>query len=231
MQALIASGREHGYAYFISKWGADSPRWGNPLVTNYTEPFNGRPPPGWSERTPVADAAPLRWDIINHVAQAIRAERYLEIGVSDGSCLRQIQVKERWGVDPSPDTEGVKAATVYVPKTSDDFFAELAERAGRFDLIFIDGDHRADQVYREVTSAIQLLTPRGIILLHDCNPHTEEMQEVPLRSGYQWTGDVWKAIARLRSEGEHTVNVVASDFGVGIVLPHLVPQPMTFNGT
>jgi hypothetical protein len=219
-QAAVAHSRERNYCYFVTKWGADSPRWGNPLVKNFDEPFNGHPPPGWSHTTNMRDViAPMRWDVLNRIAKMIAAKRYLEIGVADGSCMRQIDIGEKWGVDPNPQDGAVRAASVFIPRTSDFFFEKLAAQSGLFDLIFIDGDHRADQVYREVQAAVKILSPRGVICLHDCNPHSEEMQEVPLRSGWQWTGDVWKAIARLRSDGGHLVRVIPSDYGVGVVLP------------
>jgi predicted O-methyltransferase YrrM len=40
----------------------------------------------------------------------------------------------------------------------------------RFDLIFLDGDHRADTVYKEVSSAFPLLSTNGVLLLHDYYP-------------------------------------------------------------
>jgi glycosyltransferase involved in cell wall biosynthesis len=219
-QALVAHSRERNYAYFVAKWGADSPRWGNPHVKNFAEPFDGMPPRGWANRTNMRDIiAPMRWDVLNYIAKKIGAKRYLEIGVADGSCMRRIEVEEKWGVDPNPQPGAVSASTIFVPRTSDFFFERLASTSGQFDLVFIDGDHRAEQVYREVHAAVTVLSPKGVICLHDCNPHSEEMQQVPLASGWQWTGDVWKAIARLRSEEEHRVRVIPSDYGIGIVLP------------
>ncbi len=219
-QAAVAHSRERNYAYFVAKWGADSPRWGNPHVKNFDEPFNGLPPFGWSNTSNMRDViAPMRWDVLNYIAKKIGAKRYLEIGVADGSCMRRIQVEEKWGIDPTPQPGAVSASTIFVPRTSDLFFETLAGRSGLFDLVFIDGDHRAEQVYREVHAAMKILSPKGVICLHDCNPHSEEMQQVPLVSGWQWTGDVWKAIARLRSEGQYRVSVVASDYGIGIALP------------
>jgi predicted O-methyltransferase YrrM len=40
----------------------------------------------------------------------------------------------------------------------------------RFDFIFLDGDHRAETVYQEIPAALNLLTPDGVILLHDYFP-------------------------------------------------------------
>jgi Methyltransferase domain/Glycosyl transferase family 2 len=224
-RALIADGRERNYSYFVTKWGTDSPRWGNPDVKNFKDPFNGKVPEGLSLRPPRdrpetlrTRVSPLRFDVLNLIAETIGARRYLEIGVFDGASMRNIRIDEKWGVDPKPFLSGVTASTVFIPKTSDVFFTEIAEHAGRFDLVFIDGDHQADQAYREVKAALSLLSPKGVVVLHDCSPHTEAMQEVPQRSGWYWTGDVWKAVARLRAEGEH-VHVIPADFGIGIVLP------------
>lgn len=219
--AWLAEGRARNHAYFLRKWGGESRahRWnGHPGIFQYEEPFNGNPPPGWSLRTKRKESLMvMRWDVLNHIAKQIGARRYLEIGVADGSCMRQIDVAEKWGVDPAPSVESVKSATVFVPHTSDEFFATVAERAGKFDLVFIDGDHIAEQVLREVASAVKLLSTRGVIVLHDCNPHTEAMQEVPWRAG-EWTGDVWKAVVRLRRAG-YTLRVINSDYGIGVLLP------------
>ncbi len=40
----------------------------------------------------------------------------------------------------------------------------------KFDLVFLDGDHAAASVYREVECALELLNPNGLILLHDYYP-------------------------------------------------------------
>ncbi|HXY09594.1 MAG TPA: class I SAM-dependent methyltransferase [Terriglobales bacterium] len=40
----------------------------------------------------------------------------------------------------------------------------------RYDFIFLDGNHSARAVYQEVSAALSLLTPGGVILLHDYWP-------------------------------------------------------------
>jgi hypothetical protein len=227
----LKQGRARNHAYFTRKWGGGSrnPRWnGSPEILQYETPFDGKPPDGWSLRGS-KQKEPLmvmRWDVLNHIAKRIGAKRYLEIGVADGSCMRQIDVAEKWGVDPNP--QAVASATVFVPSTSDAFFATVAKNVGKFDLVFIDGDHMAEQVLREVSAALDILTPHGVIVLHDCNPHTEAMQEVPARVG-EWTGDVWKAIVRLRRHG-CALRVVNSDYGVGVLIPtwplNVGPSPL-----
>jgi len=46
----------------------------------------------------------------------------------------------------------------------------LKENLIKYDLIFLDGSHRADHVYKEVSLALNSLYPNGIILLHDYYP-------------------------------------------------------------
>lgn len=40
----------------------------------------------------------------------------------------------------------------------------------KYDFIFLDGDHSAVAVYKEVSTALSILAPNGIILLHDYYP-------------------------------------------------------------
>ncbi len=166
-----------------------------------------------------------RWDVLNQIAQRIGARRYLEIGVDSGECLRHVGIAERWAVDPSPQISAVQASTVFVPWTSDEFFREVAPRAGHFDLVFIDGLHHAEQVDRDIQGALKVLSPTGVVCLHDCNPTKEAMQIVPPIQG-EWTGDCWKAIARLRTEGLHQVGVVDTDYGIGVVCPDRGSTPI-----
>jgi predicted O-methyltransferase YrrM len=46
----------------------------------------------------------------------------------------------------------------------------LREQAERWDLIFLDGDHRLKTVAREIPLAISRVTPGGFLLLHDFFP-------------------------------------------------------------
>jgi len=40
----------------------------------------------------------------------------------------------------------------------------------RFDFVFLDGDHGARTVYRELAAALRILSPGGYVLLHDYYP-------------------------------------------------------------
>jgi len=56
-----------------------------------------------------------------------------------------------------------------------DFIAQkslnfMKETEKKFDFIFLDGDHAAGTVYREVAHALRILSPGGVVLLHDFYP-------------------------------------------------------------
>lgn len=81
----------------------------------------------------------------------------------------------------------------FVTADSLSYFAECGQR---FDLIFLDGDHAAKIVYQEITTALSLLNPNGVILLHDYFPELKRLwPEVPMIPG------PFLAIERLRREG------------------------------
>lgn len=46
----------------------------------------------------------------------------------------------------------------------------LTKSKEKFDFIFLDGDHSASTVYRELPAAMRCLTPGGFVLLHDYFP-------------------------------------------------------------
>jgi predicted O-methyltransferase YrrM len=88
---------------------------------------------------------------------------------------------------------GMAEHTRFVAQPSLDF---LKVNNGPWDFIFLDGDHTAANVYRELPAALARLAPGGFILLHDYFP----------RGATLWQGDpvvpgVFLATERLKSEG------------------------------
>ncbi|MHC5211254.1 MAG: class I SAM-dependent methyltransferase, partial [Planctomycetota bacterium] len=156
-----------------------------------------------------------RYDVINYFAhRRRRAVSYLEIGARNGRTLQRVRVRRRVGVDPEPRVElpGVKIHA----QTSDDFFAGNEQT---FDLVFVDGLHHADQVLRDTLNGLACLTPGGAVLLHDCNPLTEEAAARE-RTVKAWNGDVWKAVAFFRQRHpEVFCRVLDLDQGIGVIVP------------
>lgn len=65
-----------------------------------------------------------------------------------------------------------------------------------FDMIFLDGNHRAPAVYREIPLALKCLVPGGSIVMHDYFPDGKPLwQESPAILG------PWQAVKRLLDEG------------------------------
>lgn len=169
-----------------------------------------------------------RTDIINIYAKKINAKSYLEIGVRIANDnFNKIKVPHKVGVDPG--TEGVFEGTHKM--TSDEYFSQNNDT---FDLIFIDGLHEKEQVYRDIENSLNILNQNGIIICHDMNPQIKEHQMPitdPLRQKYVkdqkelgnegyglWTGDCWKSFVYLRSiRSDLEMFVIDLDFGVGII--------------
>ena len=136
-------------------------------------------------------------------------KNYLEIGVQAGHCFRAIQCENKVGVDPDTGS----AATIH--ETSDKFFET---NKSKFDCIFIDGLHHADQVYKDIINSLDRLNEGGTILMHDCKPTNKHMQEIPLTDQNEWTGNTWEAYVKVRQERDDLeMKVVDSDWGVGII--------------
>ena len=102
--------------------------------------------------------------------------------------------------------------------TSDDFFAQCDKK---YDLIFIDGLHIADQVQRDIINSYNHLNEGGFIVIHDCLPPFEARQfednyEDMINRGLGWNGSTWKALPNLDKAGLD-FQVLDIDEGCGII--------------
>lgn len=170
---------------------------------------------------------PLRSDIINFLLSSLNRidTTYLEIGVRfPEENFTKIQANTKYGVDPGIEN---KKNPVDFKLTSDDFFNQL--RSGKilnpqfkFDVIFIDGLHLAEQVDRDIINSLQFINEDGFIVLHDCNPPTEfhamESHNYKLSpaKGY-WNGTTWKAFFKWRQNKDIYSCCIDTDWGIGIL--------------
>lgn len=172
-----------------------------------------------------------RTDLLNHLAEKYNLQRYLEIGVQVPELnFDKIKCPYKIGVDPDPNTHATFC------ETSDEFFAhwkaietidatskdskfvpEFLTNDQRFNLIFIDGLHTAEQVKKDFENALKILSPDGFIVLHDTNPETYERTIVPrpTPSG-PWNGDVYKFASTVKKYPKCTVDI---DNGCTVVRP------------
>ncbi|MEC4050901.1 class I SAM-dependent methyltransferase [Flavobacterium sp. SUN046] len=173
------------------------------------------------------EKTPYRFDIINFLLQKINKQHslYLEIGVRNPyENFDKIEAVQKYSVDPGLEN---KENPVDFKLTSDAFFAaldagEILSTAIKFDVIFIDGLHLADQVERDIDNALRYIDDNGFIVLHDCNPPTEfhARESYYYRNspaGGLWNGTTWKAFYKARLNTSLFSCCVDTDWGVGII--------------
>ncbi len=171
-----------------------------------------------------------RTDVINKILSKRSNDTvYLEIGVRNPEDnFYAIKSKLKYSVDPGLEVKTNKAD---FKLTSDDFFkllrkGEILSKDCRFDVIFIDGLHLAEQVDRDIENALNFLKDDGFVVLHDCNPPTE-WHSRETYSFYSspadgaWNGTVWKAFLKRRFEKSLYSCCIDTDWGVGILTKNI----------
>ena len=164
-----------------------------------------------------------RYDIINKIIHRYGFKNYLEIGVCNpDGCFNLINCENKDGVDPGIEYPENPVKYQY---TSDEFFYKLnreeldKESNFQWDVVFIDGLHISEQVFRDINNSIQHLKPNGFIILHDCNPPDIFFA----REDYDrraWNGTVWKALYYTRTNEYYknfNICTVDTDWGIGIM--------------
>ena len=173
---------------------------------------------------------PNRTDIINYIISYLnRNVCYLEIGARNpNDNFAHINAIVKYSVDPGVE---FKENPVDFKMTSDVFFelltkGEILNKDIKFDVIFIDGLHLAEQVDRDVDNALKYLSEDGFIVLHDCNPPTEwharedyYFSHTPAKE--LWNGTTWKAFLKWRFEKDTSSCCIDTDWGVGVITNHL----------
>lgn len=169
---------------------------------------------------------PSRTEVINYLLSVgVSESTYLEIGVRNPEHnFNHINASVKYSVDPGVEFE---SNPVDFKMTSDDFFeklrnSEILSADIKFDVIFIDGLHLAEQVDRDIENALHFIKNDGFIVLHDCNPPTEWTA----RENYEffhtpalgiWNGTTWKAFLKRRFDPSIQSCCIDTDWGVGIL--------------
>jgi hypothetical protein len=178
-------------------------------------------------RTLLGRSHPPRVGIVAAELERFERPSYLEIGVNTGVLFLHVRAAGKLGVDPAARVPRWKWLAHpntllrgrLIEATSDEFFACL-DPEERFDVVFVDGDHRFEQSLRDVTNALEHLSEDGVILIHDCNPPNAEAAspDSGASAGGPWCGDVFKTIVHLRAaRSDLRVETLDTDFGIGVV--------------
>jgi hypothetical protein len=178
-----------------------------------------------------------RHEIINRFIDAYNYTSYLEIGVWNAENFLKVLCKNKECVDPlilNYETVGNKDIIIYnesekfifdyiekniltYKTTTDDLFENILEENKYYDFIFIDGDHREEQVDKDIRNSLKHLTEGGRIMLHDSLPW-DELCGSDIRQENMWMGTVWKSIVKLNSLYEGLkYHVIDTDNGCCII--------------
>jgi hypothetical protein len=161
-----------------------------------------------------------RLDIINKLISKNNFKNYLEIGIYTGDVLNNCVAENKLGVDPNISNYRGNVKTIN--KTSDEYFKDIDDNK-QFDIVFIDGMHESEQVYRDIENSVKHLTKNGIIVVHDCNPPEfkyicsyEDFIKFQLPA---WNGNVYLGFVDFVKTYNMEYYTVDTDWGVGIIKP------------
>lgn len=148
-----------------------------------------------------------RLDFIKFLIDKHKYKSYLEIGVANGYVFDNINIEFSVGVDID---ENSKANMIL---TSDEFFSINRQK---FDLIYIDGFHQHEQVYRDIINSLEILNVGGTIVCHDMWPQSEESAVHDYSGVGWWNGDCYKALLKIAGEHDDLLIHVLYDLDEGI---------------
>lgn len=142
-----------------------------------------------------------RIELINKFIEKRDYKSYLELGIYDGSTFDNINIDDKISVD-------LNFNAMY--KMTTDKFFEINNK--KFDIIFIDADHRSIQLIKDIKNSFGILNNNGVIVCHDCNPPTfnDQLDENNL---YQ---TAWKAFSIMRFNTHYFSYCIDADCGLGV---------------
>jgi len=176
-----------------------------------------------------------RFDVLQAILEKCKGTTYLEIGLGSGSPIMRLAARRKFGVDPVLPRLKRRLQchlrdlahgrrTFFFGMPSDAFFnrhgAHFASTP--VDLAFVDGLHTAEQAFLDVEQCLRHLAPGGVVVMHDCNPPSAQaatpMPDLAGQVDYDWYGDVWKAVVRLRAtRPDLAVFTLDCDCGLAVV--------------
>lgn len=143
-----------------------------------------------------------RVELINSFISKRNYKSYLELGIYDGSTFNNINIENKISVDLNFNAK--------YKMSTDNFFKINNEK---FDIIFIDADHRSIQLIKDIRNALNILNDNGVIICHDCNPPTFNDQ-VDDNNLYQ---TAWKAFVLNRFQTQFFSYCIDDDCGLGVI--------------
>ena len=111
-------------------------------------------------------------EFLDNLIYWIRPERYLELGVRDGSTFRVVaqHCDIAIGVDITPPPFNLESNMEFHTMTTDEYFNNLDPEI-KFDVVFIDADHSHEQSLKDFLNVKDRIIDDGFIFLHDTYPY------------------------------------------------------------
>jgi hypothetical protein len=152
-----------------------------------------------------------RAEVVQTFLDLYECPSYLEIGVNRGDTFNNVAASIKVAVDPHLVCEQINRIDngLYIrffSLTSDQYFGNVAHHLDLtdflsehfFDVIYIDGLHTFEQVFRDLLNSIARLNPKGVIIIDDVIPSSyhaslpdltlEDLLETPGVTGYELDG-------------------------------------------
>ena len=172
----------------------------------------------------IADRLCSKSDVVNWIAREAGFRSYLEIstafsGFQFGKIDRnQFKVIERVVYCATVDfDDGLPVTGMSFSDDSRVGLEALTNSSQRFDVIFVDPWHTYESSHRDIKSALGLLEPGGVIVVHDCLPPNLEIADPEFRPG-SWSGHTYLAFLDIvREHTEVAFSVIDTDFGCGVI--------------
>jgi len=155
--------------------------------------------------------------IIKPIAEGMLAAKslnaYLEIGIRSGACFNSIAplATNAYAVDINDCFNRIKhnKNLNWNQMKSSDFLSNLGNDI-KFDLVFIDGDHKHESSMSDFELALQHTNDNGIIILHDTYPPSDEF------TSNSYCSDSYKTASSIREYHNNRCEIVTLPFYFGV---------------
>lgn len=170
---------------------------------------------------------------IQNLIESKKYNKYLEIGLSQNPnapyrIITNIETKHSVDMNPKTNADFVADSNTFFNMLDSGSFS-LLEKDYKWDIIFIDGCHLAEQVYLDLCNSFNHLQDGGIILMHDALPWAYDMTiEEDVLNRQATCQDVWKVIEYCLKEREdmHVCTLEENEGGLAIIVKSTEKRPM-----
>ena len=144
---------------------------------------------------------PENWHekFITEMAKLLQPDTYVELGVYQADLFNKLipYCKKLIAVDIDPQSTRFihsSSKTIFINSTTDEFAQQLRYKPIEIDMLFIDSDHRKEQLEKDFENFFPYVVDQGIVLIHDTYPKNKKYTN----SGY--CADGYKYVEEISRE-------------------------------